>query len=76
LSYHLRASHDGKFPDLSSKASTVQSNSVFNKSMKSKAATTTKSKKSRKSVKPMVTEPELEVVDIISPRKEMKDDDS
>jgi len=23
LSYHLRASHDGKFPDLSSKASTV-----------------------------------------------------
>ena len=44
--------------------------------MKSKAATTTKSKKSRKSVKPMVTEPELEVVDIISPRKEMKDDDS
>lgn len=55
----------------------MQSGSIFNKSMRSKA-TTTKSKKSRGSTKPVVTEaePELEVVDIISPRKEKKDDDS
>jgi hypothetical protein len=62
-----------------SKTSTVQSGSVFNKSIKSKVSKLSiKSKKSRKSNKPTPiaeADNDCEVEEFVSPRKEKKEDD-